>query len=168
MVSTQCKSSLIDNPALSMGGFSETLAHRPGLRRAIVGPILAQACAPSRRWPERRMLNVQLKSKYLNMMGHELINLGPNSKRSQNQSQEARGLLRRKSKRLSLVFPRSRLVTASSDLNRKRADVSIREFVRQIAAPNTDTTMHRATAAQSRSADKSQMSGKTRVATSTS
>jgi hypothetical protein len=84
------------HPSSHDGGFSETPVHRPGLRRAIVGPILAQACAPPRRWPKRRILDAQLESKVIKVSKrYGVITLLPNGKRSQNQSQEARGLLRR-------------------------------------------------------------------------
>jgi hypothetical protein len=39
----------------------------------------------------------------------------------------------------------------------KHADASRKEFDTQMAAPNTDTNMHRATAAQQKSADESEI-----------
>jgi hypothetical protein len=50
----------------------------------------------------------------------------------------------------------------------KHADASRKEFDTQMAAPNTDTNMHRATAAPQESADESAIQGgNQKVATST-
>jgi hypothetical protein len=76
------------------GGFSKTSVYRPGLRRATVGPILAQVYTPPRPWPERRMSDIRLESKTIKASKrYRVLTLLPNSKGSQNQSQKNTGAL---------------------------------------------------------------------------
>jgi len=51
--------------------------------------------------------------------------------------------------------------TAFCGLNQSTADASKTEFELEVAAPNTDTNMHRAPAAHTKSANESKTSGKT-------
>ena len=50
-------------------------------------------------------------------------------------------------------------VTAVGVQDLKHADASNKESVAKIAAPNSDTNMHRASAAQQKSADESEIKG---------